>query len=78
MTEHAKLFKTGGSQAVRLPKSYRFEGQDEVVIYRLGTRVVLEPVERRWSDAFLKLAGSADDFPYPEEIDPAEDVPSLD
>jgi antitoxin VapB len=78
MTEHAKLFKTGGSQAVRLPKSFRFEGQEEVVIYRLGDRVVLEPMERRWTETFLKLAGSAEDFPYPEEIGPAEDVPSLD
>jgi antitoxin VapB len=38
----AKLFKTGRSQAVRLPKAYRFEG-DEVYIKRVGPAVVLLP-----------------------------------
>jgi antitoxin VapB len=39
----AKLFKVGGSQAVRLPKAFRFEG-DRVSIRREGVRVILEPV----------------------------------
>ena len=43
MTDRAKLFKSGGSQAVRLPKRYRFDDQDEVVISRHGNRVVLQP-----------------------------------
>jgi antitoxin VapB len=38
----AKLFKHGGSQAVRLPKEFRFEGS-EVVIERRGNEVVLKP-----------------------------------
>jgi antitoxin VapB len=38
----AKLFKVGGSQAVRLPKEFRFSG-DTVRIHREGDRVVLEP-----------------------------------
>ena len=42
MPIRAKVFKTGGSQAVRLPKEFRFEG-DEVEISRQGQRVVLEP-----------------------------------
>lgn len=41
----AKLFRTGRSQAVRLPKEFRFAG-DEVRIRREGERVVLEPVVR--------------------------------
>ena len=45
-TDTAKLFTSGGSQAVRLPKAYRFEGS-EVLIWRDGPRVVLEPVPRR-------------------------------
>jgi antitoxin VapB len=40
----AKLFKHGGSQAVRLPKAFRFEGS-EVSIRRAGDAVILEPVE---------------------------------
>lgn len=46
----AKLFTHGGSQAVRLPKAFRFEGK-EVSIRKEGDRVILEPVELDW-DAF--------------------------
>jgi antitoxin VapB len=74
----AKLFKSGGSQAVRLPREYRFEGQDEVVIHREGEKVILEPMRRQWSREFLDLAGSAPDFPYPEEPPLAEPGPDLD
>ncbi len=38
----AKLFKHGGSQAVRLPKAFRFEGT-EVIIEKKGNAVVLKP-----------------------------------
>ena len=41
----AKLFKSGGSQAVRLPKAFRFEGS-EVVIEKRGDEVVLKPKRR--------------------------------
>ena len=78
MSERAKVFVTGGSQAVRLPKQYRFENQDEVRISREGERVILEPARRRWSRAFIALSGTAPDFPYPEEPPPAEPVPDLD
>jgi antitoxin VapB len=39
----AKLFKHGGSQAVRLPKAFRFEGA-EVTVRREGDAVILEPI----------------------------------
>lgn len=78
MTERAKLFRTGGSQAVRLPRKYRFEGQREVLIRRQGRAVVLESVPQRWSRRFLALAGSARDFPYPPEPSPAEPGPDFD
>ncbi len=42
-TARAKLFTHGGSQAVRLPKAFRFEGS-EVCIRRDGDKVILEPV----------------------------------
>ena len=41
--ERAKLFAHGGSQAVRLPKAFRFDGK-EVSIRRDGDRVILEPI----------------------------------
>jgi antitoxin VapB len=78
MGDRAKLFKTGGSQAVRLPRKYRFEGQREVLIRRQGRSVVLESVPQRWSRRFLDLAGSARDFPYPPEPEAAEAGPDLD
>ena len=78
MTKHAKIFQTGGSQAVRLPKEFRFEGQTEVLIHRQGQKVILEPLRRGWSPEFLALAGSAPDFPQPGEPPPAEPGPDLD
>jgi len=78
MAQHARLFKSGGSQAVRLPKEFRFEGEEEVLISRQGERVILEPLKRTWSREFLELPGSAPDFPYPEEPAPAEPGPDLD
>lgn len=47
--ETAKLFKHGGSQAVRLPKDFRLPG-NEVRIRRLGRAVLLEPMERSLED----------------------------
>jgi antitoxin VapB len=41
----AKLFMTGRSQAVRLPKEFRFEGK-EVRISRVGNGVLLQPVKK--------------------------------
>lgn len=78
MSERAKLFVSGGSQAVRLPKNYRFQNQGEVRISREGERVILEPAQRRWSRAFLELSGTAPDFPYPDEPPPADPGPDLD
>jgi antitoxin VapB len=79
MPDRAKLFKSGGSQAVRLPKAYRFEGQKSVLIKREGRRVILEPERRTWSLEFLALAGSAPDFPEPPDPPlPVEPGPDFD
>ncbi len=78
----AKLFTHGGSQAVRLPKAFRFEGA-EVRIRRDGPRVILEPVrvspaERDWAahwahiDAILAEAPGSD---WPEIEDLAPEPP---
>lgn len=78
MADRAKLFKSGGSQAVRLPKEYRFQDSEEVLIYRQGCRVILEPLKRTWSRGFLDLAGSAQDFPYPDAPPAAQPPPPKD
>lgn len=54
----AKLFKNGESQAVRLPKEFRFQGE-EVFIKRAGSAVVLFPKAKSW-DVLLE---SLDRFP---------------
>jgi len=46
--ETARLFWSGRSQAVRLPKDFRFEGE-EVRIRRHGTSVILEPIPAGWA-----------------------------
>lgn len=58
MTTRAKLFKNGGSQAVRLPKSCRFaDDLEEVVVHRVGRRVILEPPDE-WPREFLACLGA--------------------
>jgi antitoxin VapB len=61
----AKLFQNGGSQAVRLPKAYRFASQSEVLVRREGRRVILEPADE-WSQQFRSCLGSV-----------AEEIPRL-
>ncbi len=57
----AKLFQNGGSQAVRLPRECRFpEGSTEVLVRRVGRKVILEPPDE-WSEAFLRCLGSIDE-----------------
>jgi antitoxin VapB len=46
--ETAKLFASGRSQAVRLPKAYRFEGE-EVIVKRFGNGVLLLPMAAPWA-----------------------------
>jgi antitoxin VapB len=62
----AKLFQNGRSQAVRLPKEYRFDSnEDEVIIKRLGKAVVLIS-KSELKGVFL---GSLDKFPDDFEIE---------
>ena len=55
----AKLFWSGRSQAVRLPKEFRFDG-DQVQIRKQGKRVILEPVVDDW-EWLDHLPGKFDD-----------------
>ena len=59
--ETAKLFQNGQSQAVRLPKKYRFAG-DRVLIKRMGNAVVLLPYQDSWEILFDSLEQFSDDF----------------
>lgn len=57
----AKLFKNGDSQAVRLPKEFRFEGND-VLIKRSGSAVILMPRTKSWDTLLSSLDQFSDDF----------------
>ena len=63
MSKTAKLFRSGRSQAVRLPEEFRMPGE-EVRIRRQGRTVVLEPIADDW-DWLDRIAGkfSNDFFP---------------
>ncbi|MBV8738993.1 MAG: antitoxin [Alphaproteobacteria bacterium] len=74
----AKLFWSGRSQAVRLPKEFRFRGE-EVRIRRHGNAVILEPIGDDWS-WLNALAGQLDDdfVRAVEEQPQPEERPALD
>ncbi len=70
MTETAKVFWSGNSQAVRLPKEFRFpRGVTEVAIHREGGSLVLSPVERKaWPESFWRaFGGMSEGFARPEQ-----------
>jgi len=57
----AKLFQNGQSQAVRLPKEFRFEG-DEVYIKKSGNVIILLPMKNPWSPLLNSLDKFSSDF----------------
>lgn len=59
--ETAKLFSNGQSQAVRLPKAYRFSGT-EVYVKKIGNTVMLFPKEQEWETFLHGLDSFSDDF----------------
>jgi antitoxin VapB len=60
----ARLFINGRSQAVRLPKEYRFEG-DEVFITKVGEMVILYPRRKGWDLLARGIERFTDDFISP-------------
>ncbi len=73
MSDRAKLFTNGRSQAVRLPRKYRFEGE-EVRIWRSGERVILEPLElSEWPVGFWEQFDKDEEFTVPQAL-PSKDI----
>ena len=64
MLATAKLFQNGQSQAVRLPKEFRFENLKEVFIKKINGMVVLIPKSDKtvWDTMFDNLDNFSDDF----------------
>ena len=68
--EVAKIVSNGGSQAVRLPKNCRFD-QDEVLVNRIGSVVILMPKNDPWAPMMQSLDMFTEDF----LADGIEDLP---
>jgi antitoxin VapB len=68
----ARVFRSGNSQAVRLPKQFRLKSK-EVEIFRRGDEIVLREKAGTMERAFDLLAGLPDDFEVPDRSnDPAQ------
>ena len=64
----AKIFQNGRSQAVRIPKAFRFKGH-EVKISKKGDKLILEPLKRsRWPEGFWDAFLVDKDFKTPEAL----------
>jgi antitoxin VapB len=73
----AKLFQNGRSQAVRLPREFRFEG-DRVRVRRVGQGVLLEPIIQDAKELFRRLDElNSEPFPSREKQPPATRRPAL-
>ena len=57
----AKIFKNGQSQAVRLPKEFRFE-DDYVFVKKSGNVIILIPAKNSWDSLLNSLTQFSDDF----------------
>ena len=72
MTRTAKIFMNNRSQAVRLPKDFRFS-VSEVFIRKEGDEVILSPKPKNWSDYFASSPGASEDYMEGVEDLPAEE-----
>ncbi len=57
----SKIFMNGRSQAVRLPKEFRFDC-DEVYVRKEGNSVILSPKHKSWREFFEEVPLPSDDF----------------
>ena len=64
----AKLFKNGQSQAVRLPKEFRFKGADFVYIKKKGNCIILIPIDNPWQSLINTIGKFSEDFMQEREI----------
>jgi antitoxin VapB len=70
MTSHARVFRSGNSQAVRLPKEVAYPPHvRDLIVRRDGDRLILEPAPMRsFSSTFWSVIGSVPDFERPPQV----------
>ena len=71
MTHTAKVFMSGNSQAVRLPKEFQI-GEEEVLIQRVGNSIILTPKSDPWRAFRESLNEFSDDFMKDGRNQPAD------
>ena len=69
----AKVFRSGHSQAVRLPKEYQVDAS-ELYIKRLGDVLILSPMDDAWSSFEKSLSMFSDDFCADARQQPDQDT----
>lgn len=77
----AKLFTNGSSQAVRLPKEYRFNGT-EVYVQKVGSSLMLVPKDKAWETFLEGINEFSDDYlkkveERPANLQPVEERETL-
>ncbi len=74
MPQTAKIFQNGRSQAIRLPKEFRFEGKD-FFIRKEGDNIILSAKPQSWDAFFLSKQTTSPDFMKNRaDLDPEERV----
>ena len=78
MTAIAKIFKNGQSQAVRLPKKFKFENQDELFVKKVENGIILLSKNDKsvWDNMFNRLDEFSDDF-MNERVQPTQNREDL-
>ena len=59
--ETAKVFDSGNSQAIRIPKKYKLKGK-EAYITKIGDAIVILPIKQKWNTLITSLDKFSDDF----------------
>ncbi len=72
----AKLFQSGNSQAIRLPKAYRLPG-NKVYLKRMGSAIVVLPEDSAWQPMIESLSEFDDDFMTDRNQPPQQERPEL-
>lgn len=60
MADIAKIFTSGRSQAVRLPKEYRFKGSEVYIKKEKGKVILSEKPQKTWAEIFENFSGDPD------------------
>ena len=63
----AKVFQSGNSQAIRLPKQFRLDAK-EIFIYKSGNHLVITPKMNSWNGFAEGFSGLSQDFTINDEL----------